>query len=69
MKRLLILTGILIALVGTAVLLPALAHYGRSAAMETDAQRATRWRPLFTGSLLTVAGGAVLLYGARKRPA
>jgi hypothetical protein len=64
MKRLLILTGILIALVGTAMILPALANYGHPVPMAKDARRA-----LLAGSLLTAAGGAVLLYGTRKRQA
>jgi hypothetical protein len=52
MKRLLVLTGILTALVGIAVILPALANRGQAT--------------LLAGSLVTLTGGAVILYGVRK---
>jgi len=61
MKRLLILSGILTVLLGIAVVLPALANYGHPGPM---AKRALR--VLLAGSLVTVAGGAVIAYGVRK---
>jgi hypothetical protein len=61
MKRLLILTGILTALLGIAVLLPALANYGHPGPMAKKAEML-----LLAGSLVTVAGGAVIAYGVRK---
>lgn len=64
MKRLLILTGILVALVGVAVILPALANYGRPGPIAKKAARV-----LFAGSLVSLAGGAAILYGVRRRSA
>jgi hypothetical protein len=64
MKRLLILTGILTALIGIAIILPGLANYRRPNPRANDALRV-----VLAGSLVTVAGGAVIVYGARKRPA
>ena len=61
MKRLLILTGILMALLGMAVVLPALANYGHPGPMAKKAQMI-----LLAGSLVTVAGGAVIGCGVRK---
>lgn len=61
MKRLLILTGILIALVGITVILPALANYGRPSPMTKKAPMV-----LLAGSLVTLAGGTVIVLGARK---
>jgi hypothetical protein len=61
MKRLLILTGILTALVGIAVILPALANYGHPGPVVKKAPMV-----LLAGSLVTFAGGAVILYGVRK---
>jgi hypothetical protein len=64
MKRLLILIGILIALIGISITLPALANYGRPRPMANNAQRA-----VLAGCLVTLGGGAAIFVGARKHRA
>ena len=64
MKRVFIFAGIVVALIGTAVILPALANYGRPAPMANDAIRFA-----LTGALLTIAGAAAIIHGVRKRQA
>ena len=62
MKRAFIVIGILAALIGITIILPALANYGRAGALAGDAVRA-----LVVGSLVTVAGGSAIIIGFRKR--
>ena len=64
MKRVLIFVGIVVALIGAAIILPALANYGRPAPMANDAIRFA-----MTGGFLTVAGAAAIIHGVRKRRA
>ena len=64
MKRIFIFSGIVTALVGVAVILPALANYGRPGPMASDALKF-----LLLGSFVTIAGGSAIFHGARKHKA
>ena len=64
MKRILILIGIAAVLFGVAVILPALANYGRPGPMGNDALKF-----LVLGSLVSIAGGSGIFHGVRKRKA
>ena len=62
MKRVFTFAGIAIALIGIAIILPALANYGCPGPMANDAIRFA-----LTGGLLTIAGAASIFHGVRKR--
>jgi asparagine N-glycosylation enzyme membrane subunit Stt3 len=62
MKRAFIVIGILATLIGISIILPALANYGHPGAMASNALRA-----VVAGSLITVAGASVTIFGFRKR--
>ena len=64
MKRMFILIGTVAALIGVAVILPALANYGRPGPMANDALKF-----LVLGSLVGIAGGSAIFHGVRKRKA
>lgn len=64
MKRVSIFIGIVAALTGTAIILPALANYGRPGAMSNEAVKF-----FVLGSLVAVAGGSAILHGVLKRKA
>ena len=64
MKRVFILVGIAVALVGAAIILPALANYGRPGPLASDAIRL-----VVTGGILIIAGAAGIFHGVRKRRA
>jgi hypothetical protein len=61
MKRLFIFAGIAAALIGTAIILPALANYGRPGPMANDAITFA-----LTGGLLAITGVATIFHGVRK---
>ena len=54
--------GIAVALIGTAIILPALANYGRPAPMANDAIRFA-----LTGGFLIIGGAAAIIHGVRNR--
>jgi hypothetical protein len=64
MKHVFIFIGIVAALLGTTVVLPALANYGRPGPMSNDALKF-----VLVGSLVILAGGTAIFHGLRKRRA
>jgi hypothetical protein len=64
MRRAFVISGIVTALIGVTIILPALANYGRPGALVGDAVRA-----LVIGSVVVAAGGGALWHGLRKRSA
>ncbi|MDB6024775.1 MAG: hypothetical protein JWM68_998 [Verrucomicrobiales bacterium] len=64
MKRISIFIGVVAALIGVTVILPALANYGRTGPMANDALKF-----LLLGSLVSIAGGSAIFHGVRKRKA
>jgi hypothetical protein len=61
MNRVFISAGIAVALIGAAIILPAVANYGRPGSMANDAIRFA-----LAGGLLTIAGAAAIFHGVRK---
>jgi hypothetical protein len=64
MKRISIFIGIVAGLLGIAIVLPALANYGQSGPMSTQAVEF-----LVLGSFVALAGGSAIFHGVRKRKA